>query len=161
MARPKKKQVMKNKRPLGDWRGDNLYDLVFCEAEETWRSEKESQQFAKQKGVKITRRAYILLEEYGESDYSSVEGDVLRAWTFDDTGLVEISLAEHALHRGEIAGRTFPFVMMMFHIHENRKHIVLGYCEANTSGSGCVYRVESSGEEVSLEHDESLGFWRS
>ena len=88
-------------------------------------------------------------------------GDVLRAWTVDDDGVVEISLEEDALHHQEIRGRMFPFVLMQFHIHPNRKHVVLGYLEATTAGWGCVYRVIGRGLDAELAPDDGCGSWIS
>lgn len=89
------------------------------------------------------------------------DGDPIRAWTVDDNGVAEISLEELALHKKEIRDRIYPFILIEFHIHRDRKHVVLGHTEASTAGSGCVYRVHRNGPDAKLIPDESFGMWIS
>jgi len=143
---------------LRDWENDWLYSLIFGDAEICWQNRKRELNLIDPEG-KFGR--YVLLEEYGASKDSMVCGEVLRAWTVDDDGLVEITLAEHTLHIQETKGPFYPFVLKQFHIHSNRKTVVLGQSEGPTCGRGCVYRVSHSGQVAQLVVDESFGFWIS
>lgn len=145
---------------LRDWRDDWLYLLVLRDAEETWAHRKREMQMI-DNADESAHWKYVLVEEYGSSEDSMCRGDVLRAWTVDDNGLAEIPLDEHVLHIQEIEQRIYPFILMQFHIHPNRKNVVLGHVEASTAGSGCVYRVQGHGSNAQLLSDESFGFWVS
>ena len=146
--------------PLGDWRDDWLYSLVFRDAEDTWACRKREMQMMDDVDESPYWQ-YVLVEEYGDSEDSMCRGDVLRAWTVDDCGLCEIPLDEHALHLREIKDRIYPFILIQFHIHPNRKNVVLGHSEASTAGFGSVYRVQRCGTNAQLVPNESFGFWRS
>lgn len=98
MPRKKKKSQSRPVTSLPDWRDDWLYELVLRDAQETWtRREREIQRFGDAEECRYWK--YVMVEEYGDSEDSSCRGDILRAWVVNDSGLSEISLNEHRLHR--------------------------------------------------------------
>ena len=126
-----------------DWQTDWLYCVILREAEKAW----DWCQTVPGRDV----WKYVLVEEYWSGDDSRCRGDVIRAWVRDEGGLRQISLAEHGEHQRKLEGKDiYPFIMVQFHVHPDRKHVVIGQSQAMLAGSGTGYLIEGSGREARL-----------
>ena len=50
-------------------------------------------------------------------------GEILRNWVRDENGLLEITATEYQKHRKKAKGRWYPFIVISFHIYQDRKKV--------------------------------------
>lgn len=136
-----------------DWRDDWLYALVLRQAEQNW----EWCRRARDRDV----WQYVLVGEWSSADGAMCHGEVVRAWVRDAEGLREITPGEYGRHLQRVRGRTYPFVLVSFHIHSDRQRVALGMHAATTAGGGCRYLVHGKVAAATLEPDPQGGAWRS
>src|SRR5262249_45271363 len=139
--------------PSVDWQSDWLYSLILREADKAW-------DWCQSAPGDLWK--YVVIEEYSSGDDSMCQGDVIRAWVRDESGLRQISLAEHAEHQRKLEGKDiYPFVMLHFHVPVDRRHVIIGQSQAALVGSGTGYLVEGTGRDAMLVPDPEAGFWVS
>jgi hypothetical protein len=141
-------------QPLPDWQTDWLYALVLQRAEG----------YLDRCNIDPDRDAwkYVLIEEYPEAQGSRCQGDVVRAWVRDESGLREIALEEDAQLTFELEQYSiYPFILVMFHILPDRRRVVFGFMQGSRGGAGWRDLVQGEGEEATLDSDPSGGLWMS
>lgn len=136
---------------LTDWRTDWLYGLVFRDADTSWAMCQPDTEYWQ----------YVLICEWSEANGPDCCGKPLRAWRRDADGLTDISIVEYERLVRTIQNRLYPFILVDFHISNDRKQVVLSHQEANTAGGGNRYVVQGKGEHAKLVEDPAAGFWIS
>jgi hypothetical protein len=137
-----------------DWKSDWLYKLIFQEVEETWNN-------GCRRSKNPAHWRYVLVEEWTSADGVMCDGRVVRTWVRDENGLSKISLLAHAKRKLHARGLMFPFIILLFHIPEDRKRVVLGRIRGSLDGFGSRYLVQGEGEQARLVTDPEAGFWQS
>ena len=178
MNKKKKERKLTNLTPLplSDWRNDWLYSLVLHKAEEEWKALKEFIEIyrVKKESAECENKleAYIewaeredelksqnvIIEEFCDSEGAEVSGEVMRAWKFDENGLLEIPLKDL-----QKMSETW-YKLIQFHIHSNRKHVVFieyrRITDNRSYGWGMVLRVQRSAIDAELVFDGGEA-WKS